>query len=62
MSKKRKRNNVVVLAELWLTDADGNPVKVKVKGHRRSQKKRLKLAVYQEAINQEQVVPDEPNE
>jgi hypothetical protein len=55
MSKKRKKNNVVVLAELWLTDADGNPVKVKIKGHKRSIKKRAKLVEYERAINAETV-------
>lgn len=55
MSKKRKKNNVVVLAELWLTDADGNPVKVKIKGHKRSIKKRAKLVEYERVINAETV-------
>ena len=55
MSKKRKKNNVVVLAELWLTDADGNPVKVKIKGHKRSIKKRAKLVEYEKVINAETV-------
>lgn len=55
MSKKRKKNDVVVLAELWLTDADGNPIKIKIKGHRRSQKKRWKLAEYEKVINNDSV-------
>ena len=55
MSKKRKKNNVVVLAELWLTDADGNPQKIKLTGHKRSIKKRAKLIEYERAINVETV-------
>jgi len=55
MSKKRKKNNKVVLAELWLTDADGNPQKIKITGHKRSVKKRAKLVEIERQINGEVV-------
>jgi len=51
MTKKRKKNNVVVLAELWLTDAEGKPQKIKITGHRRSVKKRAKLMEIEGQIN-----------
>ena len=52
MSKKRKKNNIVVLAELWLTDTDGNPQKVTIKGHKRSVKKRTKLVEIERKLNE----------
>jgi len=55
MTKKRKKNNVVVLAELWLTDQAGNPQKIKITGHRRSVKKRAKLVEIERQINGEVV-------
>lgn len=55
MTKKRKKNNVVVLAELWLTDAEGKPQKLKITGHRRSVKKRAKLVEIERQINGEVV-------
>jgi hypothetical protein len=51
MTKKRKKNNVVVLAELWLTDMEGKPQKLKITGHRRSVKKRIKLAEIERQMN-----------
>jgi hypothetical protein len=53
VTKKRKKNNVVVLAELWLTDKDGKPQKIKITGHKRSVKKRMKLAEIERQINGE---------
>jgi hypothetical protein len=55
MTKKRKKNNVVVLAELWLTDQAGKPQKIKITGHRRSVKKRIKLAEIERQMNGEVV-------
>ena len=44
MSKKRKKSNVITLAEIWTKDKDGNPIKIKFRGHVRSIKKRVRLA------------------
>jgi hypothetical protein len=52
VSKKRKKNKIVVLAELWLTDKDGNPQKVTIKGHERSVKKRMKLVEIERQLNE----------
>lgn len=56
MSKKKKKSNIVTLATFAIANGD-EVTRVKIRGHKRSQKKRIEIERLAQGLNDEQLAP-----